>query len=278
MARARRGGARSGWRRRTAFARVLEGRHPRTGERLLRAQGAADLAVGQATRRADDGSWLYGLDDAAKALGLPRTELDALVAEADVHHVDEDTGASPWVRALVDDNGDRWVTEAALDRVATRSATLDAAAVLDGGDPGDVLSVPQVARLLGVSARYVRGCCRYSEEHHQSIEALEAAGLRPGRAWMVATRASDAPAAAYEITRAEVAAFAERRQRPVVRVGYDVTLSTEKSVAVLALLSGGDRQRRVLDAIDAANDAALGFLESRAAVGRRLGRSVGTEG
>ena len=33
----------------------------------------------------------------------------------------------------------------------------------------------------------------------------------------------------------------ERRQRPVVRVGYDVTLSTEKSVAVLALLSGAVR-------------------------------------
>ena len=80
------------------------------------------------------------------------------------------------------------------------------------------------------------------------------------------------------MSRDEVAAFAERRQRPIVRVGYDVTLSTEKSVAVLALLSGGDRQRRVLAAIDAANEVALGFLEARAAVGRRLGRSVGTEG
>ena len=46
----------------TAFARVLEGRHPTTGERLLRARGSADrvhLAVGQATRRAEDGSAMW---------------------------------------------------------------------------------------------------------------------------------------------------------------------------------------------------------------------------
>lgn len=265
----------------TAFARVLEGRHPTTGERLLRAQGAADrahLAVGQATRRADDGSWLYGLDDAAKALGLPRTELDALVAEGDAHDASDDTDLAPWVRAMVGDTGERWVTETELERVAARAAAVDASAVLGDGDPDEVLTVAQAARLLGVSRQYLRGCCRYWEEHRGSIEALEAAGLRPGRAWMVAARASDAPTAAFEIERVEVAEFAERRQRPVVRVGYDVTLSTEKSVAVLALLSGGERQRRVLDAIDAANNAALGFLESRAAVGRRLGQSVGTEG
>jgi len=265
----------------SAFARVLEGRHPVTGERLLRAQGSADrdhLAVGQATRRADDGSWLYGLDDAAKALGLPRSELDALVEEGDGRDVADDSESAPWIRALTDETGERWVAEAELDRLAARSVAVDAAAVLGDGDPEEVLSVTQAARLLGVSRQYVRGCCKYWEDHRTSIEALEASGLRPGRAWIVATRASDAPTAAYEITRSEVAAFAERRQRPVVRVGYDLTLSTEKSIAVLALLSRGARQRQVLDAIDQANCTALAFLEDHAAVGRRLGRRVGTEG
>ena len=265
----------------TAFARVLEGRHPTTGERLLRAQGAADrahLAVGQATRRAEDGSWLYGLDDAAKALGLPRTELDALIAEGDEHDVGDDVELAPWVRALVDDNGERWISDAELDRVAARSANVDAARVLAEGPADEVLSLAQAARLLGVSVRYLQGCARHWEDHHRSIEALEASGLRPGRAWLVATRVGEGRGRPFQVTREEVAAFAERRQRPVVRVGYDVTLSTEKSVAVLALLSHGDRQRQVLDAIDAANDVALGFLESRAAVGRRLGRTVGTEG
>ncbi len=264
-----------------AFAHVLEGRHPVTGERLLRAQGSADrdhLAVGQATRRAADGSWLYGLDDAAKAVGLPRSELDALVEEGDGHEIVDDTDGAPWVRALTDERGERWVTEAELDRVAARGAAVDATAVLGDGDPAEVLSVTQAARLLGVSRQYVRGCCKYWEDHRPSIEALEASGLRPGRAWIVATRASDAPTAAYELTRGEVAAFAERRQRPVVRVGYDLTLSTEKSIAVLALLSRGDRQRQVLGAIDEANRTALRFLEDHAAVGRRLGQRVGTEG
>lgn len=264
-----------------AFARVLEGRHPVTGERLLRAQGAADrahLAVGQATRRAEDGSWLYGLDDAAKALGLPRIELDELVAEGDTHDPADDTESVPWVRALVDETGGRWVTESELDRVAARSTNVDASVVLADGDPGEELTIAQAARLLGVSAQYLRGCCRHWEQHRQAIEALVDAGLRPTRAWLVATRAGDGPHAPFRVTREEVAAFAERRQRPVVRVGYDLTLSTEKSVAVLALLSRGDRQRQVLAAINDANRTALRFLENHAAVGRRLGRRIGTEG
>ncbi|MGH9135862.1 MAG: MobF family relaxase [Acidimicrobiales bacterium] len=264
-----------------AFARVLEGRHPVSGERLLRAQGAADrahLAVGQATRRADDGSWLYGLADAAKALGVPRVELDALVAEGDDREIAEDTEKAPWLRALADAGGERWVTEAELDRFAARAATVDGAAVLGEGGPDDVLSITQAARLLGVSAQYLRGCCRHWEEHREAIEALEAAGLRSRRAWLVASRVGEGEGRPFQVTREEVAAFAERRQRPVVRVGYDLTLSTEKSVAVLALLGRGTRQREVLGAIDEANDVALRFLEDRAAVGRRLGRSVGTEG
>jgi conjugative relaxase-like TrwC/TraI family protein len=263
-----------------AFTRVLEGRHPVTGERLLRAQGAADrahLAVGQATRRAEDGSWLYGLDDAAKALGIPRTELDDLVADGDRHDVVDDGEAAPWVRALTDGSGERWVTDAELDRVAARSANVDAARVLAEGPGDEVLSLAQASRILGVGIRYLQGCARHWEQHRDTIEALVDAGLRGQRAWLVATRPSGG-SGHFKVTRDEVAAFAERRQRPVVRVGYDCTLSTEKSIAVLALLSSGERQRRLLDAIDASNDTAIAFLEGRAAVGRRLGRSVGTEG
>ncbi|MGH9137912.1 MAG: MobF family relaxase [Acidimicrobiales bacterium] len=265
----------------TAFARVLEGRHPTTGERLLRAQGSADrdhLAVGQATRRAEDGSWLYGLDDATKALGLPRAEFDALVGEGDLHDPGEHDPSAPWVRALTDDTGARWVTESELDRVAGRSMIVDGDRVLADGPPGEMLTLAQAARLLGVSVRYVQGCARYWEDHRQAIKALEASGLRPGRAWLIAGRVGEGHGRPFQVTRAEVAAFADRRQRPVVRIGYDLTLSTEKSIAVLALLSRGDRQRHVLAAIDEANRTALRFLEDHAAVGRRLGRRVGTEG
>lgn len=266
---------------REAFARVLEGRHPTTGERLLRATGVADrshLAVGRATRRDSDGAWLYDLADTAKALGLPRSEVGDLILEGDDHSLAEDRHDMPWLRASVDDQGERWISDEEIDRFAARSAGMDRAGVLATGDPFEVLSIQQASRLLGVSPQYLRESARYWEQHRQEIEALEGAGLRPRRAWVVATRERTRAGHPFRITREEVAAFAERRQRPVVRVGYDVTLSTEKSVAVLALLSRPDRQRAVLAAIDEANDAALRFLEERASVGRRLGRSVGTEG
>jgi len=177
-------------------------------------------------------------------------ELDALVAEGDGHDLSEDPNGAPWVRALVDGTGERWVSEAELDRVAARSAAVDAAAVLAGGEPEEEVTIAQAARVLGVSVRYLQGCARYWEEHARSIEALVAAGLRPTRAWLAATRSREGAQAPFRVTREEVAAFADRRQRPVVRVGYDVTLSTEKSIAVLALLSQGDRQRQVLSAIE----------------------------
>jgi hypothetical protein len=71
---------------RGAFARVLQGRDPATGERLLSARGSAerrDLAVGQPTRRAEDGEWLYDPRDAAKALGLSVGQVDELIARGD---------------------------------------------------------------------------------------------------------------------------------------------------------------------------------------------------
>lgn len=266
---------------RVAFEWVLEGRDPATGERLLRAQGSADrahLAVGTATRRSEDGAWLYGLADAAVALGLPRAELEALVAEADGRDPGEDGPAVPWLRARPGPDGQRWVTESELERFAARAAGVDAPTVLAAGDPAEMLTVAQAARLLGVSRQYVRSCCRYGERHRQEISALDDAGLRPPRAWLAATRAGDGPAATWLVTRTELAAFVERRQRPVVRVGYDLTLSTEKSVAVLALLADTDRANRVLGIIDDANRVALGFMDARASFGRRHGRAVGSEG
>lgn len=264
-----------------AFARVLEGRHPVTGERLLHARGAADrahLAVGQPTRRADDGTWHYDLADTARALGLPRAEVEALVGQGDEHDPEEDDPCAPWIRALTDLDGARWVPESELDRYASRSDAVDGERVLADGPADEELSLPQAARLLGVGVRYLQACARHWEDHRPTIEAMDAAELRPSRAWLVARRSREGSGAPFRVTRAEVAAFADRRQRPVVRVGYDVTLSTEKSVAVLTLLSRGDRQRQMLDAIDRANRTALRFLEEHAAVGRRQGRRVSSEG
>ncbi|HEU5152208.1 MAG TPA: relaxase domain-containing protein, partial [Iamia sp.] len=61
------------------LAAVLSGRDPRTGQRLITAQGSAgrriDLGVGQATKLEADGTRLYDEADAAAALGLSRAEV-----------------------------------------------------------------------------------------------------------------------------------------------------------------------------------------------------------
>ncbi len=58
---------------RDAFQRVLEGRHPATGERLVTAQGSSQrghLAVGTAARFDEHGEPMYTVGDTARLLGL----------------------------------------------------------------------------------------------------------------------------------------------------------------------------------------------------------------
>ena len=67
----------------TDFARVLAGRDPRTGSRLITAQGSAGrrrtLGAGTETRRAPDGSALYGVADVAASLGTTHREAEGLI-------------------------------------------------------------------------------------------------------------------------------------------------------------------------------------------------------
>jgi hypothetical protein len=64
--------------RRDDFAAVLSGRDPRTGERLITAQGSAGrrpkLGAGTPTRTGLQGDALYGEADAATALGITKAE------------------------------------------------------------------------------------------------------------------------------------------------------------------------------------------------------------
>src|SRR5690606_33502425 len=79
------------------------------------------------------------------------------------------------------------------------------------------------------------------------------------------------------VTREHLAEFLERRRPPAVRVAYDLTLTTEKSLGVLALLGGTSAREAVLGSIQAGNDWALGWIEDRA-VGRVDGEPVQAEG
>ncbi len=65
------------------FAAVLAGRDPHTDERLITAQGSAGrratLGSGTHTRVGADGEHLYGVADAAAALGVSRSEVDRML-------------------------------------------------------------------------------------------------------------------------------------------------------------------------------------------------------
>ncbi|MEO6571824.1 MAG: relaxase domain-containing protein, partial [Ilumatobacteraceae bacterium] len=82
-------------------------------------------------------------------------------------------------------------------------------------------------------------------------------------------------AGAFRIRRDDLADFAARRRVPVARVGFDLTLTAEKSIGVLTLLTTGDRQQRFLDAFTTANDTAIAYLDNHASVARCQGESSG---
>jgi hypothetical protein len=143
------------------------------------------------------------------------------------------------------------------------------------GPPGDLLSLGEAERLAGVIPRYLRRLAQRHEARQLASEAALGQGRRPRQAYLVAQRGGGAR---WLVRRDELAAYLARRRPPAVRVGYDPTLTTEKSLGVLALLAGDPTRRGVLAAIRAGNDWALDWLEHHAAVTRANGQPVPARG
>jgi len=184
--------------------------------------------------------------------------------------------AGSYLIPLVEEGGTRWVRASELERCArARDAGADPNEIRALGDPDDHLTIPEAARLAGVTNRYLRGLARYHHEHHDEIERSIATGRHPRRAFLVACRGTKGR---WLVTREHLAEFLERRRPPAVRVGYDLTLTTEKSLGVLALLGDTATRDAVLGSIQVGNDWALGWLEDHAAVGRVDGRQAQGEG
>jgi len=174
-----------------------------------------------------------------------------------------------------DPEGSRWITERELERcVLARDAGVTPDEVRSLGRPDDLLPLAEAARLSGVTARYLRGLARYHEEHQGEIERSLAAGRQPRRAFLVAGRGVKGR---WFVTREHVAEFLDRRRPPAVRVAYDLTLTTEKSLGVLALLGDVETRTAVLGSIQAGNDWAIEWLEDRA-LARVGGTAVPAEG
>ncbi len=274
------------------FARVLAGRDPRTGGRLITAQGSAGrrptLGAGTETRRAANGTPLYSIADVAAALRVSRREVEAMMAAGermavgvliatlagDPAPITEPPGC--YLVPRIDVDGTRWATEADIDRVEeARARGIAPDEVAAAGDPEDLLTLAHAARLGGVTAQYLRSLCRRFEQRRDDITNTLAEGRTPRRAYLVAGRGTKGQ---WLIRRRDLVDFMQRRVAPAVRVGYDLTLTTEKSLGVLALL-GDDRTRAaVLDSIEAGNDRGLAYLEHHAASARRKGEPVGVRG
>jgi conjugative relaxase-like TrwC/TraI family protein len=274
------------------FASVLTGRDPRSGRRLITAQGSAgrrpSLGVGTHTRINKSGVALYSLADSAAALGLSQAEVRAMIIAGQCQaltvickltggpqaHRCEPPGALLF--PIIDEEDGAWVPESELRRcLDARARGTTAAEVRASGHPEDLLGVNEAARFAGVTARYLRGVCRHWEEHQAEIEASVAAGQRPRRAHLVAHRG---PEGRWRIRRGDLTDFMERRAAPAVRVGYDLTLTTEKSLGVLALLGDEPTRQATLAAIQAGNDAGLAHLEQHAATARAKGKPIETRG
>jgi conjugative relaxase-like TrwC/TraI family protein len=180
-----------------------------------------------------------------------------------------------YLLAVVDEDGSRWVRAGEIERCATaRETGLEPDHLRSLGAGGDQLSLAEAARMVGLSKQYLRGLARQYDESREEIGRSLAAGRRPRRAFLVAHRGTTGR---WLVTREHLAEFLERRQPPAVRVAYDLTLTTEKSLGVLALLGDEATRAAVLGSIEAGNDWAIGWLEDRA-VGRIDGKPVPAEG
>ena len=239
------------------FQRVLEGRHPHTGERLITAQGSSQrqhLAVGTAAGHTDDGEAFYSLPDVARLLGLPRRDIAAFVEQGALA-----TGTTPTGIVVTDFEVER--------HLALAAHPVSASDVAAHGAPHDMLSVQDAARLLHVSPRYVRRvCANFINDAAHDTTAL-ACEVDPAD-----QRGS------YRIRRDDLAAFVATREPPVARIGYDVTLTVEKSVAIATMLGPPDLQARFLQAFAVANTTAIDHLERHAAGARHRGQHIDTTG
>lgn len=279
------------------FRHVLGGRHPRNGERLISARGSAgrvaELGAGTVAGCAADGEALYGVADVATVLGW--SHADVADAAADGHRAAAErvfsvlagVGTGPGsgtgtvgtgmdLVPFVGRDGTLFVRDSELGRVEALATQSRLGELVDGtGSPAEVVNAAEAARLIGASRSYVARLCRTWKEHRNEIAAAAESENPSRRAYIVATRSDDS---GWSITREDLAAFVERRRQPAVRVGYDVTATTEKSLSILALLGGLEVRAEVLAAIETANDTGMAWLERNAAAARAGRAVVGVDG
>ena len=258
-----------------ADAAMVLGVSHREVERML-AVGEMDARTGKAEPVIDPELGQSTDSDGGGSLdGSPATYPDGDEPPGHGHGNASAQPGGSYLVPVVDADGSRWVTEAELRRCQeARETGASPDEIRSLGARDDQLPIAEAARLVGVTTRYLRGVARHHEHNRTDIDQTIAAGRQPRKAFLEAHRGTKNQ---WLVTREHLAQFLERRRPPAVRVAYDLTLTTEKSLGVLALLAPDDVRDRVLDSIRAGNDRAVGWLEERA-VGRIDGKPAPAEG
>jgi hypothetical protein len=99
------------------------------------------------------------------------------------------------------------------------------------GPLDEELSAVECARLLRVSPRYIRRISSGDPTADTKRAVLPCRRDAAGRYW---------------IRRSDLAAFAERRKPAIARVGFDLTLTVEKSIGVFLMLFIDEQQNRLV--------------------------------
>lgn len=229
-----------------------------------------DTAIADRIRRAGVGSDVLTVAQAAELVGVGATYIRRqrrYYAEhaAEIEQTLDETGEYPkaFIRA----------TRRPLEPTGTVTNRV--------WPESETLTVSQAAEIAGVTARSVQrwiaqGDVAALNRSLDRIDRLNGRGFEIDttefRAFIETRDAQTSKRPKqrdWEITREELAGFVERRKRPAVRVGYDLTVTSEKSVSVLAMLAEGHIRDTMVQALESANDVGIGYIERTAAWTRK---------
>lgn len=236
---------------RAHFSALLQGRHHETAERLISARGSAGrmhLKAGQPTRLVN-GRPMWGIFDIAARLKMSAQDVTALV--------DPDS--------TMTSEEQRYLGRSELHKLLRQAGELSEAVTMEQLLASDAATIPtrDLAEAVGVTRRHIREVCR----RIVAGEIEDSAGLRPEiveREWRV--------------DRLGAVRWSEQREAPAVRVGFDMTVTTEKSLSVFGLLGDEEVRRATVEVLAKANDEALRWLNKMASTGRSRGEKVHSHG
>ena len=242
---------------------LLQGRHHQTGERIVSATGSAGrtaLRAGEATKQIDHQP-VWGIADLSSRFDVDR---DTITEAANM--LDDE-------QFVADEDGVRWLTEPGVHSIATAMNITEPQPLALAGDGEDILGVNDCALITGLSPQYLRrAVARWRD--HQTEGGIETDFAKDTTAYLIGHRVGSR----WNVRRADLAAFVERRNPPAVRVAFDAVLTTEKSVSLFTMLSKPEVKEQAVQALVTANTAAMGWLEEHASTGRAKGAPIHSEG